>query len=158
MGKTRKNDDFPMVKTFKTAGRLVRYSNLPTVPRAGRGAGGEHSHPADPHIARLARITTCWLRLGDCHPPVAARIGMPHTEYSHGGTSHGRNPLRIPHAVPTCSWQSHTNLLRSQSRCEVCRSLRRRQTAKPKSEPRCRHVCPSSLPAFGESPISIDDR
>jgi hypothetical protein len=78
--------------------------------------------------------------LGDCPPPVAARSGMPHTEYSHGGTSHGRNPLRIPHAVPTCSCQSHKNLLRSQSRCEVRRSLRRRQAAKHKSEPRGRHV------------------
>jgi hypothetical protein len=32
-------------------------------------------------------------------------------EYSQGGTLHRRNPLRIPHAVPTCSWQSHKNLL-----------------------------------------------
>ena len=59
MEKLGENDEIAMVKTLKTADRLVRYSNLPTVPRAERGAGGEHSHPADAHIARLASITTC---------------------------------------------------------------------------------------------------
>jgi hypothetical protein len=70
-----------MAKVVTKAAREVRCSLERALSVVERGAGGQLALPADARIARLPSITTCRLRLGDCHPPFTARKGLAHTDY-----------------------------------------------------------------------------